>query len=197
MLRGVWREVRRPAVAVCFVVIFSFNMFLTASEAVVVPVTQHASKLHFSPLQNSYVYAGVAVWIMVISISIMVRLQLAPPGALARRTMENRDECSLTYATKPHAQRSAGGRESLTEIGASYTCESPNVQYSQTASRNQNLMNDDCCYIVIHSPCPPARLVRALASWVCLVFRSVCAVLLSALCSSTVLPQRCSRGRGC
>ena len=72
VLRGVWQEVRRPAVAVCFVVIFDFNMFLTASESVVVPVTQHASKLHFIPLQNSYVYAGVAVWIMLVSISIMV-----------------------------------------------------------------------------------------------------------------------------
>jgi len=69
--REVCREIRRPAVAVCFVVIFDFNMFLAASEAVVVPVSQSAPKLAFGPLQNSYVYAGVAVCLMMVAIGIM------------------------------------------------------------------------------------------------------------------------------
>ena len=39
--------------------IFFFNLFIGASEAVVVPVSQAA--LGFSPLQNSLVYGGVAL----------------------------------------------------------------------------------------------------------------------------------------
>ena len=47
-----------------------------------VPVSQSAPKLHFGPLQNSYVYAGVAVWIMVVSISIMTCGKSVPDRVL-------------------------------------------------------------------------------------------------------------------
>lgn len=58
-------ELRRPSVALCFAVIFAFNLFINASEAVVVPVTQHA--FGFSPLQNSLVYAGMAATMIVVT----------------------------------------------------------------------------------------------------------------------------------
>jgi len=65
-------QLAKPAVLMCFLVIFAFNAFIAASEAVVVPVTQHATQLEFTPLENSYVYAGVATWILILSVLIMV-----------------------------------------------------------------------------------------------------------------------------
>ena len=76
VLRDWWSEVRRPTVGVHFVVIFVFNFFINGSEAVVVPVTQHA--FGFTPLQNSYVYAGVAALILVLTVAAM-RLAKAVP----------------------------------------------------------------------------------------------------------------------
>ena len=67
VFRDWWSEVRRPTVAMHFVVIFVFNFFINGSEAVVVPVTQHA--FGFTPLQNSYVYAGVAALILVLTVA--------------------------------------------------------------------------------------------------------------------------------
>lgn len=70
-LTEVWQELKKPAVAMCFLVLFDFNMFIAASESVVVPVTQYAPNLMFSPLQNSFVYAGVALQILCLTIVIM------------------------------------------------------------------------------------------------------------------------------
>ena len=72
LVKEVLKEICRPAVATCCPVIFTFNMYISASEAVDVPVTQHATKLHFSPLQNSFVYAGLSSWMLVLSILIML-----------------------------------------------------------------------------------------------------------------------------
>merc|ERR1740117_626606 len=63
---SVWSEVLRPQVSMCFIAIFCFNFFITASEAIVVPVTQEV--FGFSPLQNSFVYCGISVIFLVLTI---------------------------------------------------------------------------------------------------------------------------------
>ena len=72
LVKQVLEEICRPAVATCFPVIFAFNVYIAAAEAVVVPVTQHATKLHFSPLQNSFVYAGLCSWMLVLTILMLL-----------------------------------------------------------------------------------------------------------------------------
>merc|ERR1711935_359813 len=70
-LEDLCTELKKPAVLMCFLVMFDFNAFISSSEAVVVPVTQHAHRLLFKPLQNSFVYAGVSVWMIGLTIMIM------------------------------------------------------------------------------------------------------------------------------
>ena len=72
---GVRAALARPSTLLCFVVIFSFNFFITASEAVVTPTTDAC--FGFSPLQNSLVYAGVAAYILALT-----ALVLATPARL-------------------------------------------------------------------------------------------------------------------
>jgi len=67
VLREMWKVCTHPPVALCFLIHFDYNVFIVASEAVVVPVTQHAVNLRFSPLQNSYVYAAGAVYILALT----------------------------------------------------------------------------------------------------------------------------------
>lgn len=59
--RDVVRELTRPLVLPSILVITAFNLFISAAESVMVPVTQHARHLQFTPLENSYIYAGIAV----------------------------------------------------------------------------------------------------------------------------------------
>ena len=94
-----------PSTLLCFVVIFSFNFFITASEAVVTPTTDAC--FGFSPLQNSLVYAGVAAYILALTALVLAtparlesgRARVTPPAATPRAVAAHA-ECDL--ATLAH-----------------------------------------------------------------------------------------------
>mmetsp|Transcript_9320 Transcript_9320/g.27664 ORF Transcript_9320/g.27664 Transcript_9320/m.27664 type:complete len:511 (-) Transcript_9320:239-1771(-) len=63
------KEVSHPAIARCVFTIFLFNLYITAVEALVVPVTKHA--FGFGTLQNSFVYLFTALEVISLSMAVM------------------------------------------------------------------------------------------------------------------------------
>ena len=55
----------------CYFVVFAHNAFIAASESAVPPITQHAKNLQFTTLENSYVFAGIAVLMLTLSLLIV------------------------------------------------------------------------------------------------------------------------------
>ena len=55
----------------CYLVIFAHNAFIAASESAVPPITQHAKNLEFTTLENSYVFAGIAIVMLTLSLLIV------------------------------------------------------------------------------------------------------------------------------
>lgn len=76
VLKDVFLEIRKPAVLKSFATIFFFNLFITASESIVVPVTRHA--FGFTTFQNSLVYMGIAVEVIVLSMVVMAASSKVP-----------------------------------------------------------------------------------------------------------------------
>jgi len=62
-------ELAHPAVFRCVATIFLYNLYICAIEALVVPVTKHT--FGFETLQNSFVYLGTAIEVILLSMAVM------------------------------------------------------------------------------------------------------------------------------
>lgn len=161
--RGWWCSVLsalcQVSVAACFVTIFTFNFLIGTSEALVVPITTHA--YGFTPLQNSLVYMGIAI-IMILGNILVLRFSAHPLAPLAKLGKQLRDVGMTDHASKlatlatdfKLAHRDAG---TVAEWTASVLALADTIASQEAVCQNSSGRNEIASALNTFAKHPPRR----------------------------------------